>query len=122
MKKVILLAAVLLGACSHSVERVEVQKIVPAPERAPKVVERTVEAPAEPRVQVPALPNAFREPVAKLPPLRDGTLKGVMRDGAKTDSLYNDLRSRYGALAKFYDCVREAVNGGNADAIKKCSE
>lgn len=126
MKKIIF-AALLLGACQSAPQAIETLP-APAPQpeqQAPQQIERIVEVPIRdeaPRVNVPGLPEALREEAPKLAPMVDGTIKGVMRDGAKTDSLYNDLRTRYNALVRFYDCVRDAVNESSSAAVEQCKK
>jgi hypothetical protein len=71
-------------------------------------------------VQVPELPDALSQRATRLPDLVDGTLKGTQRDGANTDSLYNDLAFRHNALITAYGCVRTAVNARDATKLKNC--
>lgn len=123
MKKIIIVTALLaLSACGSSVH-LQAPVLIKQP-----VAKKTKQAPApltpvvivveKPQVVVPALPEFLSGIVPPLPLMVDGTIKGIMRDGAHTDSMYNNLAARYKALRKAYECVRDSVN--SRDASKVC--
>ena len=125
MKKTIIgISALALSACSSVHIQPPLQITHPPLAKAPRpkvITPAPVPAPVPapiPQVLVPALPEFLSAPVPTLPVLVDGTIKGIMRDGAQTDSMYNNLAARYKALRNVYECVRGAIN--SHDASKVC--
>lgn len=61
-------------------------------------------------VQLPPLPENLSKKAEPLPPITDPTMGGLVRDGVKTDRMYNDVATRLNAVIDVYQCVRKAVN------------
>lgn len=108
MKKIVLAAmlALPLAACGGGGER-------PDPEIG-----------VAPAAQMPALPNALAQKAERLPDITDPSLGGIHRDGAQSDSRYNDLAYRYNFMVDAWGCVRQHLNSRSTDeeALNRCFE
>lgn len=78
----------------------------------------TTPTPVVPRpAEMPALPAPLNQRAQSLPPLVATDLHGHIREGARSDRIYNDLRDRHNAVLTAWDCVRAALlDGGDAKA------
>lgn len=116
-KSIIIAAAALLSACATSKSQLPTTPPPTSPPTKNLPDPPVVPTPLPPLVTLPPLPSILNEAPPKLPPIVDGTPKGIQRDGARTDSMYNTLAARYRALVRTYDCARDAVNTGDVSKI-----
>lgn len=89
MKRLIIIAALLLSACGQKVHVNPITSVAP-----------------------PVLPPNLAHKASALPPITDNTMGGSQVQGAKDDQQYNAVAFQLNALIDVYDCVRTSIIQG----------
>lgn len=84
MKKLLIIAVLLLSACK--------------------------ETGLAPQVQIPPLPNNLAQKATQLPTSTDLTLQGQVRDNTNNITAYNEKAIQVNNLIDLYNCVRDSIN------------
>lgn len=87
MKKLIIVAALLVSACAAD--------------------KGTGLAPA---VQIPPIPENLAQKPKPLPPITDPTMGGLVQANVQSSREYNSVSFQLGKLIDLYNCVRDSVN------------
>lgn len=90
MRKLVLLPALLLGACFGN---------------SPDTGLAT-------NIKLPELPANLAVKAQSLPPITDNTMGGLVTDGADSDMRYNAEAHQKNKLIDLYNCVKDAINNG----------
>lgn len=101
MRKLVVIAAIVLEGCAHTPPKPVLLPVAPPP------------------VTMPDLPPTLAEKAEALPPITGNDVKDLIRDSAETSSRYNALRFRHNSLIDFYHCVQKAIADPKLD-IKEC--
>lgn len=87
MKKLIIVAALLVSACASKPD--------------------TGLAPA---VQIPPIPENLAQKAEPLPPVTDPTMGGLVQANIQSSRQYNSVSFQLNKLIDLYNCVRDSVN------------
>jgi hypothetical protein len=87
MKKLIIVAALLVSACASKPD--------------------TGLAPA---VQIPPIPENLAQKAEPLPPVTDPTMGGLVQANVQSSKQYNSVSFQLNKLIDLYNCVRDSVN------------
>lgn len=87
MKKLIIVAALLVSACASKPD--------------------TGLAPA---VQIPPIPENLAQKAEPLPPITDPTMGGLVQANVQSSKQYNSVSFQLNKLIDLYNCVRDSVN------------
>lgn len=87
MKKLIIVAALLVSACASKPD--------------------TGLAPA---VQIPPIPENLAQKAEPLPPVTDPTMGGLVQANVQSSRQYNSVSFQLNKLIDLYNCVRDSVN------------
>lgn len=111
MKKIILLACVVLSGCVTTPK--DVLKL-PRPAEVGSKTEIIIDGQSvgkAPAPKVPALPASLAKKATALPPLSDPSVAGQQRDAIATDRRYNDVAMQLNNVIDAWKCVSTALNG-----------